>query len=448
VRYAKRPLALHGTTLLSALLIPGTAAAGGFQIFEQSVKGLGQAFAGSAASAEDAATVFFNPAGMTQLSGTRIQGAAHVIVTSASFVDQGSVTGTGQPLQGSAADGGVSSAIWNGYITHAFNDRVFVGFGVNTPFGLRTDYPRGWVGRYHAIESELRTLNLSPVAAIRVHPNLSFGVGIDVQYVDILLSNAIDFGALLAPTGLTSPGSDDGFQELEGNDWGLGYNVGLLFTPGEATRIGATFRSGIDLELRGKARFEKSPNVDRVLEAAGLSSSFRTTGTRATAALPETLSFGAYHRLNSRWALLAGLSWTRWGELEDQIRIRFDNPDQPSQILPLNYEDTFRYSLGANYYASDRLTLRSGIAYDETPIPDAASRTARLPDADRFWLAVGLTYAATNNLFIDVGYAHLFIDDAEIQNTLPVALPRLQSQLIGQFENAADIIGAQVGWRF
>ncbi|MFZ0256797.1 MAG: outer membrane protein transport protein [Gammaproteobacteria bacterium] len=449
MEYAKYPSALQRIAFLSALLItPGAVAAGGFQIFEQSVKGLGQAFAGSAASADDAATVFFNPAGMTQLPGSRIQAAANIIATRADFVNEGSVTGTGQPLQGSAADGGILTAVWNGYVTHALNNRVFVGFGVNTPFGLRTDYPRSWIGRYHAVDSDLRTLNLSPVVAIRLHDSLSIGVGIDVQYVDVLLSNAIDFGAFLAPSGRTSPGSDDGFQEIKADDWGLGYNLGLLFTPNENTRIGVAFRSGIDLTLRGEAKFEKSANVERALAATGFSSLFRNTGVRATATLPGTLSVGAYQRLNSRWALLAGLSWTRWDSLEDPISIRFDNPDQPLQTLSLNYNNAFRYSVGANYYASERLTLRSGIAYDETPIPDAASRIAGLPDADRFWLAAGLTYAVTKNLFIDFAYAHLFIDDAEIQNTLSSAVPRLQSQLTGRFEGAANIISAQVGWRF
>lgn len=449
MEYAKQPSTLPKIAFLSALfIVPGTAAAGGFQIFEHSVQGLGQAFAGSAASADDAATVFFNPAGMTQLTGTRIQGAANVIVTRAEFVNEGSVTGTGQPLQGASADGGILTAVWNGYVTHALSERVFVGFGVNTPFGLKTHYPRSWIGRYHAVESDLRTLNLSPVVAIRLHDTLSIGVGIDVQYVDVLLSNAIDLGAFLAPTGLTSPGSEDGFQEIKADDWGWGYNVGLLFIPDENTRIGLAYRSGIDLTLRGEARFETSANADSTLAAAGLSFLFQNTGARATVTLPETVSIGAYHRLNSRWALLAGLSWTRWDNLEDQISIRFDNPRQPGQTLPLNYDDAFRYSAGVNYYVSERLTLRSGVAYDETPIPDAASRTAALPDADRFWLAAGLTYSVTKNLFIDFAYAHLFIDDAEIENTLSSPVPRLQSRLIGRFENAANIISAQIGWRF
>lgn len=446
---AKRAFDVQRAACLSALLtVSAAAAAGGFQLFEQSVKGLGQAFSGSAASAGDAATVFFNPAGMTQLPGTQIQGATYVILTEAAFVNEGSVTAGGQPLRGSTADGGITATVWNGYLTHAVNDRIFVGFGANTPFGLRTDYPRNWVGRYHALESDLRTLNLSPVAALRLHDSVSIGVGLDVQYVDVLLSNAIDFGALLAPTGLTTPGSDDGFQEIAANDWGLGFNLGLLFTPQKNTRIGIAFRSEIDLELHGEAKFEKNARVATALAAAGHSSLFRDTGAQATVTLPGTFSVGAYHQLTPRWSLLAGLSWTQWSTLGDGIRIRFDNPDQLSQALPLNYTDALRYSLGANYHASNRLTLRSGIAYDETPIPDATSRSARLPDADRFWLAVGLSYSATKNLVIDVAYAHLFIDDGEIERTVSSTVPQLQSRLIGRFKNAADIIGMQAGWRF
>ncbi len=446
---AKRAFEVHRIAYLSALLtVSGTAAAGGFQVFEQSVKGLGQAYSGSAASSDDAATVFFNPAGMTQLPGTQIQGAAYVIFTQAAFVNEGSMTATGPPLTGSTGDGGITATVWNGYVTHALTDRIFVGFGANTPFGLKTEYPRTWVGRYHAIESDFRTLNLSPVAALRLHECLSIGFGLDVQYADVLLSNAIDFGALLAPTGLTAPGSADGLQEIEADGWGLGFNLGLLFMPQENTRVGVSFRSGIDLKLEGEAKFKRNATVDRALAAGGRSSLFRDTGAQANVTLPGTLSFGAYHRLNSRWAVLAGLSWTQWSTLEDDIGIRFDNPDQPDQALPLNYKDAVRYSLGAHYYASERLTLRSGIAYDETPVRDATSRSARLPDADRFWLAVGLTYSATKNLFIDFSYAHLFIDDGEIESPLPSAVPQLQSRLIGRFENAADLMGVQIGWRF
>ncbi|MGF1612556.1 MAG: OmpP1/FadL family transporter [Gammaproteobacteria bacterium] len=435
--------------MVSALyLVTGAASAGGFQIFEQSVKGLGHAFAGSAASADDAATVFFNPAGMTRLSGTQIQGAGYVIVTRANFIDEGSLDGRGQPLQGPAADGGISTAVWNGYLATPLTDRLSLGFGINTPFGLGTDYPRTWVGRYHAVESGLRTLNLSPVAAFKLHDSLSIGAGIDVQYIDVLLSNAIDLGTFFAPTGLTSPGGDDGFQEIKAKDWGLGYNVGLLFTPTDTTRIGLTFRSGIDFDLRGEAKFQKSAQIDSALAVTGLSSLLQDTGARAAVSLPDTFSIGAYHRVSARWALLAGISWTRWGDLEDEILIGFDNPAQPPQVLRLDFTDAFRYGVGVNFDANPRLTLRAGVAYDETPIPGPESRSARLPDADRWWVAGGVTYLVTRTMFVDIAYAHLFVRDAEIRSTLPNALPQLQSRLIGRFQNGVDIIGAQIGWSF
>lgn len=439
-----------GATALLAVFgtYSDVARGGGFQLFEQSVKGLGNAYAGSAASAEDAATVFFNPAGMIRLPGTQVQGAAHVIATRADFTNQGSTTNNGQPLLGPEADGGIVAAVWNGYITHALGDRIALGFGVNSPFGLETAYASGWVGRYHAIESELQTINLSPSIALSLNEVFSIGLGIDVQYIDVKLSNAIDFGTLLAPTGLTSPQANDGFQELKASDWGVGYNLGILFFPEGTTRLGVAFRSRIDYDLVGKARFDKTTTIDAALAAVGRASLFQDTGVKADATLPETMSAGLYHRLTPTWAVLAGFAWTHWNTLQDSILIRFENTAQPDQMLVLNYQDTFRYSLGLDYYPNNNLTLRAGIAYDETPIPNAESRSARLPDNDRLWLALGLSYYVKERFSLDIGYAHLFVDDANIRSPLPTENPRLQSILVGKFENSVDIVSAQVSWFF
>jgi long-chain fatty acid transport protein len=445
---AHHTIRLTGFLILPVFIgVPSDLSAAGFLIFEQGVKGLGTAFAGAAATAEDASTVFYNPAGMTYLRGTQLQGAGYGIFLQAEFTDQASTTASGAPLTGQNDDAGTKLAVANFYGTHALTDRVAVGLGVNTPFGLKTEYSSDWIGRYHAIKSELRTINFNPSVGFKVNELVSIGAGLDVQYADAELSNAIDFGTLLSGTGLTRPQENDGFARLEAEDWGVGYNVGIVLSPLANTRIGLAYRSKIEYDLRGDIDFDKSPTVDAILANLG-DDLFVDTSAHAELTLPQILSAGLYHRLNPQWALMVGLTWTQWDTLQDVVVIRSDNPSQPPTSIVLNYDDAFRYSIGAHYFPNETYTFRFGLAYDETPIPNAESRSARLPDEDRLWLGLGASYEITQRFSLDFAYAHLFIKDAQIRSTLPASNPQLRSTLVGESENSVDIIGAQLNWVF
>ena len=262
-------LALAG---LLALHAPGASAAG-FAIIEQSVKGLGSAFAGGAASAEDGSTVFFNPAGMTRLRGTVIEGAGHIIVPQAEYTDGGSTLNAavgGGAIPGSGSkDAGVAGAVPNLYYTRDLFEGVKFGLGINAPFGLKTDYSDGWVGRYHAISSALKTVNINPSIAHRYDNGLSIGVGVSAQYVQARLTNALDQSTIClarigaagcAGLGLTTPGSraTDGHIDLDADDWSFGYNIGLLYEFDENTRVGAHYRSKISHTLEGNADFSNT----------------------------------------------------------------------------------------------------------------------------------------------------------------------------------------------
>src|SRR5208283_6181542 len=262
--------------LLSAALIilctAGSSMGAGFALTEQSASGLGNAFAGGSAVAEDATTVFFNPAGLTRLEGQEIIGAAHVIMPSANFNNQGSTHvlqgETNIPLLGgNGGDGGVTKVIPNFYYSIKVNDRLALGLGIESPFGLATNYDSGWVGRYHALESDLTSVNFNPSVAYKITSQLSAGAGINVQYIKAKLSNAIDFGTLdvLGALGLPPgalhliPQMSDGYVRLEGDSWGLGYNLGLLYEFTKDTRMGVAYRSRIQQNLKGDADFENVP---------------------------------------------------------------------------------------------------------------------------------------------------------------------------------------------
>jgi long-chain fatty acid transport protein len=438
--------------------ISGVATAAGFQIFEQSVKGLGYAFAGNAASAEDASTIFFNPAGLSEV-GTQLNAGAHLIIPSTQFNNQGSflnpaVTG-GTPVPGSLMGGngndpGETAVVPNLYASYAINDKWFVGIGVNAPYGLKTEYTNGWVGRYHAVKSELKTININPAAAYKLNDMVTVGVGLSAVYADAQLTNAFDqstacLGATMSPAacaavGLATPGSlaTDAVVDLDNaTDWDFGFNGGVLIQPGPGSRIGVHYRSPVNLSVTGDAKYS---NVNRFFTSAGL---LRNQRASATVTLPQTFAVSIQQAITEKWAVLADVTWTDWSSFSSLV-INFTVPTQPATIQPENWEDTLRYSLGFSYKPMTPLTLRIGGAWDESPVPDAF-RTPRIPDADRWWIAFGASYEVTNSLSFDFAYSHLFVSDTTINDT-EISTGHT---LVGTYTNAdVNIISGQAVWRF
>lgn len=427
--------------------------AAGFALIEQSVGGLGNAYAGAAASAEDASTVFYNPAGLMFLKGNQGVGAGHVIVPSAKFTNSGSalnpLVGGGAISGGNGGDAGSTSLVPNFYYANQLANGFVLGLGVNAPFGLKTEYDSNWVGRYHAIESELQTVNINPAIAYNASDDVAVGVGVSAQYADATLTNAIDFGTVClgSPLAAACPGAGvlpqtaDGSGRVEGDDWGFGFNFGILYSIADTSRVGFSYRSKIKQTLEGDVDFTVPTRFATLLAGAG-STQFSDTGAKASTTLPESASLSLYHELDHRWTMLADATWTRWSRF-DELRVEFDNPVQADNVTPENWNNSMRYSLGVNYRYDTQWLLRAGIAYDETPISSATDRTPRIPDNSRRWLAVGARYRASDTLSMDVGYAHLFIGDAAIDNT-----NSLGHTLTGEYESSVDILSAQANWTF
>lgn len=431
----------------------GSAMGAGFALIEEGVTGLGNAYAGGAASAEDATTIFLNPAGMTRLSGQQASVAAHIIIPSAKFSNEGSTHvlqgQTGIPLLGgNGGDGGVTKVIPNAYYTIKVNDRLSLGLGVNAPFGLSTDYDHDWVGRYHAWKSEVFTVNINPSVAYKVTDQLSVGAGISVQYIKAKLSNAIDFGTLdvLGRLGLPAgalhltPQKSDGSVSLEGDSWGVGFNLGLLYEFTRDTRLGVAYRSRIKQKLEGDAEFENVP--------AGLAPVpvFKNTGVKADITVPDTLSASVFHSFTPQWSVMADVTWTNWS-LFKELRVRFDNPNQPDSVTTENWQDSWRYSLGVSYLPDPKWILRAGVAYDTSAVADAQYRTPRIPDSDRYWTAIGLGYKVSQAVSFDLGYAHLFIRNSSIDQT-PTGENAVRGGLQGSYKSHIDILSAQLNVRF
>jgi len=418
--------------------------ASGFAVTENSASAQGNSYAGAAAAAEDASTVWFNPAGMMKLDGNQIVVAGHFISPSSSFTNQGSSNADGSDLLGANDDGGIDAFVPNFYWVTAINDEIKFGLGINAPYGLKTEYNDTWVGRYHAVTSDLKTLNFNPSLAFQLNEKLSVGVGLNVMLLDITLTSAVDFGALLG-----SPGAADGFADLEGDNLngvdGLSYglNMGLMYDITPKTTLGLAYRSEVDVDVKGMAKFKVPSAAAPILSSGAFQPS---GGLEASITLPQSFSVSIAHDYEVL-TVLADITWTGWSSF-DELRIEYENPAQPDSVTTEDWDDTFRYSIGLDWRQSEKLTLRTGIAYDETAIPSPERRTARIPANDRTWLSFGGTYVINPAFTVDVGYTHVFVSDTKINNTFESSQPALAATLTGTYEASVDILSAQLRWNY
>ena len=413
--------------------------AAGFALIEFSGSGMGNAFAGGAASAEDASTVQFNPAGMSLIEKDQVVGVLHLITPNAAFSSNESTLADGlTPLSGNSNDGGRNALVPNFYWVKEINDKMKFGLGVNTPFGLATQYDDTWVGRYHAVESDVKTVNINPSISYRIDDNHTLGLGVSAQYAHVTLSSAIDFGTLAG-----APQQHDGFATLTADNWGYGWNIGWLYEFSDETRLGAAYRSEVKQDTKGNADFMVPESVAFVTS----SGAFVDTGLTADITLPDSLSVSMAHQYNTEFELLADITWTGWSDFEE-LRIVYNNPLQPNSVTTENWDDSLRYSVGINYQMDEKLKLRGGLAYDASPIPSAVLRTPRLPSDKRIWLAFGAQYKWDTNLTLDVGYTHLFISNTNINNTFESSIPALAATIKGEYAASVDILSTQLTWTF
>lgn len=393
------------------------AQAAGFALIEQNASGIGNAYAGQAAAATDASTVYFNPAGMTYLPDRQVVMAGHLILPRAEF------SGVVTPAigGGNGGDAGGLAFVPNAYFAMRLTPAVHLGVGLNAPFGLKTEYDPAWKGRTHAIESELKTVNLNPAIAWKASESLSVGAGLNLQYAEATLSNSAN-GA--------------GIATVRGDDSGWGYNLGLLWQPSASTRVGLAYRSAVEYTLAGDVSFSVFTPANG--------------GVTAKATLPDSASLSVFRKLGPKWDVLADVTWTGWSDFRELRIVR--NGGVTLASTPQNWSDSYRYSVGANYHLNEKLTLRGGVAFDETPTSDAY-RTARIPDADRTWAALGTQYRVSSKIRFDFGYAHLFVKRASInkeeasQIASPPAAPTPVA-LTGVYKGSVDILSAQMTLNF
>ena len=386
---------------------------------------MGQAFAGQNAYATDASVIFFNPAGMSALDGTRVSAGASLIFPKIEFDNHRSTTALGPQLLGTDEGGdiGENALVPSVYAMTSFGD-FRIGIGINSPFGLSTEYEDGTIPRFAALDSSLRTINVNPVVSYQVTPWLALGAGAQIQRTDARLTNSALFN-LNPPL--------EGAVELQADDVGFGLTAGALITPWAGTRLGVGFRSSVKHTLDGDVKINPPGGRSVKLDAS------------ADLDTPESLGVSLSQQITDRLSLSSTVEWTNWSRF-NELRVEFDS-GAPDAVTPENWDDTYFFSLGADYKLTEKLTVRGGVAYDQSPV-SAKFRTARLPDEDRYWIAIGGTYAVTDAISIDAGYTHIFVKDASINEGFNVTPNGAATgTLKGDYNESIDIFGIQVNFR-
>lgn len=423
--------------------------AAGFAIKQQSTAAQGNAFAGATAGAENPSYMFFNPAALGRFDRSSVQLEVSGIATSLRLRDAEATTGAGAPIGGVARKGDVAddAVLPSFYAVAVPHEDVRLGLGINAPFGLGTDYPSDWVGRYHTLKSSFTSVNLNPVLAYKAADWLTLAGGLQVQWSEAELVNAVDFGTIGSLAGVPGavPTEQDGRASVKGDGWGFGYNLGVLAEPRPGTRLGLAYRSSIDTTLEGDARFR--------LDDAGIgaavretSGAFRNVDVETDIELPAMASIGVHQAIGERFAVMAEAQWTGWSSF-DELVVDFDNADQPDSVNQFDWDDAWFLAVGGSWQPSDRLKLRLGAAYDQTPTSNRL-RTPGIPDADRWWLAAGLGWQLAERLSLDLAYSYIYFDGAEVDLRAADRGNALRGDLRADYQNEIHIVGVAVNWRF
>jgi long-chain fatty acid transport protein len=429
---------------VSGTIMPARAAS--FYIQEQSVSGLGTAFAGAVADTPDASTIYYNPAGMTDLGRAQISVGSHILRPSAGFKDSGSTVsstvGTGGasvPMTGSnGGDPFDPAAVPNAYLAFpaSADKKIWVGIGISAPFGLKNEYRDDFFGRYDSTENELITVDIAPSVAVKIRDWLSLGLGVDIQSAQAKLESAL-------PSPITAGGpvpATDGLQDLSGDALTVGFNAGVIIIPAAGTRVGLHYRQGVSHTLEGRVLTRVPDDVP------GVGGTFSKSPIKAELDLPDIASAGFSQKITENLTLTGSITWFEWSNFDD-ILVELSNGT--TARTPQNYKDTYAFALGARYDVNNRLTLKLGVQYDQTPTRDGF-RSTRIPDGDRRWLAGGMTYHVNDAVSVDISGAYIDVSDEKIDltGTVPVGAASTTSHIVAEGKGDVGIISAGLRYRF
>lgn len=407
--------------------------AAAFQLKEQNASGLGRAYAGSAAYAEDASIGYYNPAALIDLPNDQMSISGVGIRSRQKFDVRTAVDNIGQPIAGTPTrvkntnDGLIPGL----HFAKKLSDKWAFGFNVVTPFGLENTYKGDSIVRVNATKSKMTTIDITPSVSYKHNDELSFGFGLDMLQTKLELNSKTRLSAA----------NPEGYMKNKADKWSYGFHLGMLYKVSETTKFGLTYHSGFKVKLNGNNHIE-------MLNTAGLGGGVPNIpatkrNVTSTVKLPDRLTYSVKYDHSEKWNLFSDIEWTHWSRLKE-IKLNF------SSGLPVTtqyrYKNTFRVALGADYKVKDCWIVKFGAAFDQTPV-QSRYRDVRLPDTNRYWLSIGTKYMVNKNITLDAGYSHLFfkrvnIDDARER----IATGGGFGRVTGSSKAGANLVGIQVTW--
>ncbi|MEQ5349225.1 long-chain fatty acid transporter FadL [Proteus sp. WDL240414] len=408
---------LFTRTALAAIVgaISSQAGAAGFQLNEYSTSALGRAFSGEGVIADDASVGSRNPAALTMFDRPEFSvGAIHINPS----VDIKGQSPIGTHASTNADDIAPSALVPNIHFVAPINDKWAIGASGTTNFGLATDFKKDYAAGIIGGKTDLKTMNLNLSAGYRVNNQFSVGLGLNALYADAEITRHA--GELPGMLGLpVSPSAR--VAQLKGDAWGFGWNAGLLYEFDEGNRVSFTYRSKIKVKFKDGEYQNDLPPLP-ALDAIGIiGTNGQTIPGKLDLNLPEIWEFAAYHRVAPKWAVHYNFAYTSWSAFEE-LRATRKSDGQQLFKKEEGFRDAWRVALGTTYYHDDNWTFRTGIAFDDSPVP-ADKRSISIPDQDRFWLSAGATYAFNKDMSVDVGLAYMHGKKVTIKEKLSEDLP-------------------------
>lgn len=401
-----RTVLLASTAGCAMMAAATSASAGGFAVREQSTEFQGMSFAGNAASGGGLSGMFWNPAVVGQFSGLRSETHAAIIFGDSEITTTSASTLYNFPGLDRSINMGETAVVPSGYVSYQLSQQLVLGASFGAPLGLATRPDnQAWVGQTHARDSLVKTYNGQVALAYNLLPSLTLGAGVMLQYID---------GELKQAAG-TSPSSVD--ASFRANDFGVGWTAGVTWRPFSGTHLGFGYRSKIDHTLEGAQLLAQTPSV--------------SVGVKADLTTPETATLSLRQALTPQLAVLATAEWAKWSRLQSLdiycsargTLFCTGGAGTLSTSLPFGWHDGWFYSGGLEYTVNPSLTLRTGAAYEKSPVQNASERSPRVPDNNRIWGSIGGTAKVNDTVSFDFAYTHIWVDDGQIDRTAaPVRL--------------------------
>ncbi|MEQ9865172.1 long-chain fatty acid transporter FadL [Pectobacterium aroidearum] len=420
----------QSTIAVAVALFSANVSAAGFQLNEYSSSGLGRAFSGEGAVADNAASGSRNPATMTMFDRPSFSGGVTYINPD---ID---VSGSNRLTGNDASAKNIAPHAWvpNLHFIMPLNEQWAIGASATTNYGLATEFNDTYAAGSIGGKTDLLTSNLNLSAAYRLNQHFSFGLGVNAVYADAKITRHLgDLNTLPPINGALPRGTE--IAKLEGKEWGYGWNAGILYEIDENNRVGLTYRSKVDIDFNG----DYSNQLPGGLGGLGGA----TVPGKLTLNLPEMWEASAYHRVAPKWAVHYSLAYTSWSQFQE-LRATGSNGQTLFQ-KDESFHDVYRIALGTTYYHDDNWTFRGGIAFDDSPVP-ADKRSISIPDQDRFWLSAGATYAFNKDMSVDVGVSYMRGKSVSVAEAAPGAFSAVHYDFTSK--GSAWLYGANFNYTF